>query len=366
MPTRSTAVVATAEDKTDSRSMPQLDSLRAVAVGCVMLLHFPAGEAFGRYLPLDLGVELFFVISGFLITGIVLKGAKTINFIENFYLRRALRLFPLYYIVVVMLTTYSHQMREAFAYYALYGVNIWVVKNQTWGIATHFWSLSVEEQFYLIWPFAVLWTPRRVLKAICIALVGFGFLFRLVAVLITQNLFTPTLLPGCIDALACGALLTLWGPQRVNTGAMIAAAASAAAVVFSWRYAGVQFNAIAVDSLALPLFYVVVGGAARGFSGASGWFLSLAPLRYIGRISYGLYVIHYFVPTVLKSYAERLMGLYPSGFMHRAAQFAIIAAFATISLALAALSWHFLENPINRNRDAIIGYLRKTARRVSA
>ena len=161
MPTRSTAVVATAEDKTDSRSMPQLDSLRAVAVGCVMLLHFPAGEAFGRYLPLDLGVELFFVISGFLITGIVLKGAKTINFIENFYLRRALRLFPLYYIVVIMLTTYSHQMREAFAYYALYGVNIWVVKNQTWGIATHFWSLSVEEQFYLIWPFAVLWTPRR-------------------------------------------------------------------------------------------------------------------------------------------------------------------------------------------------------------
>lgn len=131
-------------DRPTARYMPQLDSLRAFAVGAVMLWHFHPG-IICNYIDLGLGVELFFVLSGFLITGILLHGTPSMEFVGSFYIRRALRLFPLYYLVIVIVATSSQQMRDAWPFYALYGANLWVVENQQWGVATHFWSLAVEE-----------------------------------------------------------------------------------------------------------------------------------------------------------------------------------------------------------------------------
>jgi peptidoglycan/LPS O-acetylase OafA/YrhL len=100
--------------------MPQLDGLRTVAVGSVMLYHANPDSLIARYVPLFLGVELFFVLSGFLITGILLKGKPTSEFLKGkptsefivgFYIRRALRLFPLYYLVLVGLLLASDEVR---------------------------------------------------------------------------------------------------------------------------------------------------------------------------------------------------------------------------------------------------------------
>ena len=160
-----TAPVSPAD--TASARMPQLDSLRAFAIGGVMLQHFHYPQL-DRFVPFWLGVQLFFVLSGFLITGILVRGQPTAEFIGAFYLRRGLRLFPLYFLVVAIIAVFSQELRDAWPYYTFYGVNFWVAKNMQWGVATHFWTLGVEEQFYLLWPLVVLFTPRRLL-AYCVA-----------------------------------------------------------------------------------------------------------------------------------------------------------------------------------------------------
>lgn len=157
----------------------QLDGLRALAIAGVMLFH--SEFAFlERTVPLWLGVHLFFVLSGFLITGILLRGERSAEFVGGFYIRRALRLFPLYYLVFAIMALFSQELREAWPYYTFYSANIWIFKNMRWGAGGHFWTLSVEEQFYLLWPFVVLFTPRRGLVGACIAMVIVAPLFRAV------------------------------------------------------------------------------------------------------------------------------------------------------------------------------------------
>lgn len=323
--------------------MPQLDSLRAFAVGSVMLWHFHPGIP-GRFIPLGMGVQLFFVLSGFLITGILLRGAPNAEFIGRFYIRRALRLFPLYYVVIAIVAIFSQEMRDAWSFYALYGANFWVVENQRWGVATHFWSLAVEEQFYLIWPFVVLWTLRRRLVLMCVILIVAGPIFRLGMALIARNDFAFVLLPGSADALSCGALLALLGPPRLTPPALVVASISAAGSVLFWRYGSASVISVALFSICLPLMYVIVGGAARGFSGAIGWLLMRPTLRYLGKISYGLYVIHLFMAEVAQYLFYHISIDHP---------YAVATICAGATITLAAISWHFLESPINRRRDLI-------------
>ena len=188
--------------------MPQLDSLRAFAIGGVMLQHFHYPQL-NRFVPFWLGVQLFFVLSGFLITGILVRGQPTAKFIGGFYLRRGLRLFPLYFLVVAIIAVFSQELRDAWPYYTFYGVNFWVAKNMQWGVATHFWTLGVEEQFYLLWPLVVLFTPRRLLAYFCVSLIPIALAFRVAMQVLAHNDFGVVLLPGSVDSLACGALLRI-------------------------------------------------------------------------------------------------------------------------------------------------------------
>ena len=112
----------------ESARMPQLDSLRAFAIGAVMLQHFNYPQL-NRFVPFWLGAQLFFVLSGFLITGILLHGRQNAGFICGFYMRRGLRLFPLYFLVVAIIAVFSQELRDAWPYYTFYGVNFWVAKN---------------------------------------------------------------------------------------------------------------------------------------------------------------------------------------------------------------------------------------------
>lgn len=198
----------------------------------------------------------------------------------------------------------------------------------------------------------MLWTPRRALVHICVILIVVGALFRLAAALIAHNLFATVLLPGSVDALACGALLALFGPLRLTVLHMITAATSAVAVILCWHYGGPSVRMIAPYSLALPLFYILTGGAAHGFVGPLGWVLSRRPLQYLGKISYGIYVIHYLVPqyigdTLRLPLPITLRGLHLEGTI-------MVALLMVVSVTLAALSWRVFEHPINRNRDHIV------------
>ncbi len=325
--------------------MPQLDALRAIAVGLVMLHHYYGGFL-TRFIPVGgYGVEIFFVLSGFLITGILLKGTETVGFIERFYVRRALRLLPLYYAVVLVLLLTNADVRQSWPYYVFHGVNFCLVAQQRWCPATHFWSLAVEEQFYLLWPWIVLGLSRRRLVAVCIGLIVAAPIIRTGIYLLGDNNFAAVyLLPDNVDALATGALLAAVPAtmNRVLRPWIVLLSAAVAVVSFAVMHrlvASPWLPPMAVESVILPCFCSIVAGAARGFSGPGGWLLNNPALRYLGRISYGIYVIHLFVPGLLGPWG---IGVAP----YRRA-----AVYGAVSIALATASWFCLEQPFNRLKD---------------
>jgi peptidoglycan/LPS O-acetylase OafA/YrhL len=198
--------------------MPQLDGLRAFAVGAVLIHHFfQPGRIGGVDLAL-LGVWLFFVLSGFLITGILLRSRDQVDYsgypsgfvLRQFYIRRFLRIFPLYYSVLFLAATIDlGDVRDTIFWHLAYMSNYLFATHQYWGpVTAHFWSLSVEEQFYILWPALILFAPHRLLLKLVISATAIGPIFRVAAHFLDFNWIARlTVLPASLDALGLGALL---------------------------------------------------------------------------------------------------------------------------------------------------------------
>jgi peptidoglycan/LPS O-acetylase OafA/YrhL len=350
----------------------QLDGLRAVAVGGVIWQHwlspvYHVGTSWGFK-----GVWLFFVISGFLITGILLNcrndeglaaGVRPSRLwsIRQFYIRRFLRIFPLYYATLLVATALdAPHMHEHIGWHALYLTNVLAfVLNEHVQPAAHFWSLAVEEQFYLIWPWIIVFAPRRWLIAAMLAAILAGPLFRFGALLWwPDNSKASLLTPGCLDALGAGALLSC--VAFIGQGSTAAAAdrriartmlmiglpgalGSAVALRLSPPSVDPWIRAIEPFGLAL-VFGWAVSQAAHGFPGIIGRMLEFGPLVYLGRISYGVYVIHPFVDAGLDAMLARVA--HPAWLAAPGVPKFIVLL--TITLALASISWYAFEAPLNR------------------
>jgi peptidoglycan/LPS O-acetylase OafA/YrhL len=139
----------------------------------------------------------------------------------------------------------------------------------------------------------VLFTPRRALAYLCVSLIPFALAFRVAMQVLVHNDFGFALLPGSVDALACGALLAIAGPVIVTKRLAVLAGASVLAVLVCHF-----FQSLWILSVALPSFAILISGAANGFGGMFGRILSQPLLQYIGRISYGIYVIHFPITTL--------------------------------------------------------------------
>lgn len=345
--------------------MPQIDGLRAIAVGAVFVHHLLNPV----YLPSLLnsvpfgmgGVRLFFVISGFLITGILLRARveatrldTTRGFVvRQFYARRFLRIFPLYYAVIAFAALINlPPTRKVFWWLASYLYNYHIVA-QGWYDANvaHFWSLAVEEQFYLVWPWFVLFAPRKRLLSIGVAMVAVGPVSR--GILVALDQYGPAqyvLTPSCLDSLGCGALLAMatnGGGVPASLVAKLARTALPIGLISSllikaagtWKYGG-QLEVILYDA-ALALFFTwLVAAAGHGFTGVAGKALMARPVAYLGSIAYGLYVYHALLIDPLARLGARL-GLWHNGDM----RFFLVSTVA--SVLLASLSWHLYERPIN-------------------
>src|SRR5690349_11571613 len=189
--------------------IPGLDGLRAIAFLIVFFFHT-------RNLPFGwMGVQLFFVLSGFLITDILLRMKEKLprrEFFIKFYGRRFLRIFPLYYFYLLALvglifllpslklnalnlelgTEYLNQIWIAALYvFDFFHATAFFERSRFF---THLWSLSVEEQFYLLWPLLIFLTPREKFKQLCFTAIGLGFIFRLLITLIYRTQALPFLL----------------------------------------------------------------------------------------------------------------------------------------------------------------------------
>lgn len=341
--------------------MPQLDGLRALAVMGVAWHHWGA-EKYKFGLPWAAGVPLFFALSGFLITGILLDARtraeasgradpRNLRRIwRNFYARRALRLFPAYYLVLALATTAGIvEWNRDLIWHATYLTNYYVISCGTWiGYSSPFWSLAVEEQFYLVWPLLVLFTPRRWLAPGLIAVAVIGPAFRAGSHLWFP--FVPMLgvaTPAQFDALGCGALVAWlvryptqwWTAPALRSGWLLAAAF--VLFVLTYPVAGTLWTAQLRDIFQSLLFALIVYGASVGFRGWGGRLLANAALGYIGRISYGLYLFHNLVDLPVSWLLQPVPGLAALPGM-------VYVAKATVTFGLAALSWHLWESPLNR------------------
>ena len=192
----------------------QLNSVRTIAVFMVIVFHWvPNSHSF--ILPLgSWGVEMFFVLSGFLITKILLESRRDaeINFvskgvvIRNFILRRSLRIFPIYYLSLFAILFFDRAnvsgLKDNLLYFFGYASNFLYFNTQNFNYPmAHFWSLAVEEQFYLIWPWFILFLPWRFVKLYLFISILFGIATRVVLskLFFTNEVTVEVLTPTCFD-----------------------------------------------------------------------------------------------------------------------------------------------------------------------
>lgn len=347
------------------RHLPQLNSLRAFAVLIVMIEHFVKTRDWLRQdVPWgELGVRLFFVLSGFLITGILfrarreaeLRGRPVIELLRPFFARRFIRLVPVYYAYLAAIAVMLPISRQYLRVFALYLQNfLFAIKPKLFEVLlAHFWSLAVEEQFYLTWPFIVLFVRPRVLPTILMYIVllgpllrGFGLLFGLSGHQIAM------MMPAHLDTLGLGGLLALLrvsgeaeqqlGKRLVSSGLALGPALTIACLLA--RHLGKDWFAVLFSETGMGLTFVwLIAGASDGFKGLGGRVLDSSVLQYLGRISYGIYVYHFNVPGLIRDKGAPLLHLaLPNSDWLR------LPIYMAVTVAIAALSWRFMEQPWNR------------------
>lgn len=300
---------------TENRSYyPALDGLRGVAILLVIFLH---NFEFTNYFFFGwLGVDLFFVLSGFLITDILLKTVDQPNFLRNFYMRRVLRIFPLFYLILIICLLILPALKMAginIQYYTdnqfwfwTYFQNWLFVFKQPYGdkILLHTWSLAVEEQFYLVWPITVLLIrkPKILLAIALLVLIGVGLARYAIWTYKIEDLAYSSLYTFTrIDGICIGCILALL--LRVNPSFLkkytTFIVLLMAAINFGFYFLNTNQSAT-LPYLAMVgyttfafLFGLLVYEAVMGESKIINLVFNNSILKFFGKISYGLYVYHW-------------------------------------------------------------------------
>jgi peptidoglycan/LPS O-acetylase OafA/YrhL len=374
---------ATLYERASRAHIPALDGLRGIAVLMVMWLHFvfltprTGGERVFWQLSETgwIGVDLFFVLSGFLITGILYDAKGGSHYFRNFYMRRSLRIFPLYYVFLILIFAVIPLLRTAAADHV--GKQVWMwtyLSNVLFARAgwegmpahtTHLWSLAIEEQFYLMWPLLVWLASRRRLIQLCIGAIGVAIVTRLVLHTVFGNdIAAYALMPARIDALASGGLLAVL--VRDRDGARLAAkylnpaaAVSAIVLILVMAWSGPIMGHSMLPTLAFPVqtfgypalaifFAAMLGKAVAAPSGhLASRVLTSRVLVAFGKYSYALYLIHILVRDLLQNEILAVRGGFPVVLGSQLpAQLVLVAGGVGVSYAIAFVSWHLFEKRV--------------------
>jgi len=338
------------------RRIPELDSLRGLAALAIMAFHLnpPA------FAPGWTGVDLFFVLSGYLITGIILRHGEERGFLKAFYARRGLRIWPIYYItlgVLVLANPYLPKpySLESVPYYATYTQNVplyWKGTAPSLPTFDHTWTLALEEQFYILWPALLLLSGRKRVVPVCLATIALAYMAR-EGGWFSYDHYSERLLIARCDGFALGGLLAavLSGEitPRVRWG--VAAVFVLAILYNGW---GIVAAGSATGYLGLPTppnparTILAVGGLYFGLVGVvvlgvgSFWLLPLRwrPLAYLGQISYGMYLYHYPIFWAVDGFQLS----YQQPWSTRTVK-------VGLTLLVAVASWHLVESPILRLKN---------------
>ena len=365
--------VGLSDRRAGERFRPDLEGLRAVAVLLVVLYHAGVPGFGGGYV----GVDVFFVLSGFLITGIIVRELRDTGSVDlpAFYARRARRLLPAAALALVATVVASAVFLPPLqvgdvaadgAAAALYISNIRFAVQATDYLQAdlapspllHYWSLGVEEQFYLFWPALLLlvtrvgWgTPRRLA-----AVVGVVAAVSLALSLVLTQVNAPWAfysLPTRAWELGLGAAVALVAARSWSVGGRLAAFAATAGllmvVVAGWRFhTGTPFPGFAALLPTTGAALIILAGLGAVPS-IPGRLLTLAPMRFLGRISYSLYLWHWPILVI------------PAAMAGAELPFALRLVLAAATIPIAAASQRWVEDPIRRGRVVGLGTRRGLA-----
>jgi peptidoglycan/LPS O-acetylase OafA/YrhL len=330
------------------RHVPALDGLRGLAILLIYVLHY-GGEKhqspsrlIHAYVWLKscgwIGVDLFFVLSGFLITRILIDTRSNCDRMRSFYLRRALRILPVFYgtaLVLVCLTrTVDAHWTMGHVAYLVYAQNVAAAMSppliwpSRWVFLGHLWSLAVEEQFYLLWPFVVWKVSRGNLRYVCLALILGSAPLRW---------FVPTTVAYSIirwDEFAMGALIALdsAGEYQRRFLMMAGLAFLGMAAIFGPSPTTRAMTSFGISAAGL-MFSGMLSSVLQG--GILARLCSFSWLRCLGRYSYGLYIFHMLWWSAFVAHLPRTTG----------GQVVWFAGTFAMNLGAAVFSFHLLETP---------------------
>ena len=338
------------------RYLPELDVLRGFAILAVMFHHI------GKNLPaLHLvriggygwtGVDLFFVISGFLITGILLEEKGKNHYFRNFYARRVLRIWPLYYAVLIfafvllplaMPSLRARIFADAYPWqsYFFFVQNLFSVKEIAFGPVGVTWSLAIEEQYYLVWPILVLLLSKRALSFAAIGAFTLSVVVRLMQSFGLIHLFIYTNTLSRLDGIALGSLLAIVLPAAPEELVRKIAKLLLPLAVF----------AIVVTELAFgEKTWFLYSGLALAFGAVLCLSIKSEPMRrmgfvrYTGKISYGLYLLHVPVFDTLRD--PRIKSKLTLFHSPLANDLMLLAMMVGGVYLIASASWYLFESPI--------------------
>ena len=346
-----------------------LDGIRGLAILLVMAFHYGnSAKDFGfQNILLSasglgwLGVDLFFALSGFLITGILYDAKDKSHYFRNFYARRSLRIFPLYYLALLVVVILAFAWPEAGiwptrspGYIAGYLTNFVISFSdpEAAGVLAHYWSLAIEEHFYLVWPMVVFSLTRRQVMGVAVGMVVAAIACRLFLIQIDQGGAAYMITPARMDSLAVGAFFALLirGPGGLAATirpAWITAIACALLLVGliastgSPSHGTFQMQSIGYTTFALlSAASIVIGMTFKPMNRV----LSQPVLRWFGKYSYGLYVWHPIINVILFYTSVRaLFG--PASTLNSA--FLLVFAFA-LTLVVSWLSYNLWEKQFLR------------------
>jgi peptidoglycan/LPS O-acetylase OafA/YrhL len=359
--------------------MPELDSIRGIAVLMVLFYHgfasqYGTGWFSGGFPKLMVilcsfgwaGVNVFFVLSGFLITGILLDSKSRPGYYRRFYVRRALRILPAYYAVLILLALLGSfvWLNDERTSWKFLGLSVVYLANVTvlFGVPMQYpvlWSLAVEEHFYFIWPLVV----RRLSRSALIAIAGSIIVATAVArVLIYRaghfDLYHQFFTWLAADALAMGSVLAALLRSRVGTRAGLTKMAVAAFGGAALLFAGCRLLPHWCDPVllltSLNLFCTSALAAAL-LLGASqfSWVISRPTLRFFGEISYGLYLVHMMAFRAFDNFHRWYFPQVPPYHLNFLVMLVRFAICGSIAVAVAFLSRRYFEARFLKWKDRL-------------
>ncbi len=361
-----------------------LDGLRGIAILSVIACHVRLGAdsfaldrgvssvfGFGVH-----GVDLFFVLSGFLITGILLDTKDSPGYFRVFYARRTLRIFPLYYLYLALRLLVAPALAHHFhlaetpmltpqqhgGYFWLYTANLLTaIHSETviQGGLFHMWSLAVEEQFYLFWPLLVFFVRPKNLARVCAALIVLSFALRFYLVNTGEEAMAASLTICRVDALAAGALIALavrYKPflaRLPSAGILLIALASAGIIGRLATYGWEDTHAGWVTVYGVTLAIMLSAGLVLALISGNRWVQALCDqgwLRQIGKYSYSMYVFHFVVLRAVEGSLTRahLPRIFGSRLLE---QFLDLSLVTLCTFGVALLTWHCFEKWFLKLKD---------------